>query len=60
MILETKMKLNINVEFDTDTKKDLELVEDMLYYLQEIKEILEQPKQHLNTRTNTKKKVVQQ
>lgn len=60
MILETKMKLNINVEFDTDTKKDFELVEDMLYYLQEIKEILEQPKQHLNTRTNTKKKVVQQ
>lgn len=54
------MKLNINVEFDTDTKKDFELVEDMLYYLQEIKEILEQPKQHLNTRTNTKKKVVQQ
>ncbi len=54
------MKLNVNVEFDTDKKEDLELVEDVLYYLQQIKKILEEPKQNLNKRTNTKKKVVQQ
>jgi hypothetical protein len=53
------MKINVNVEFDSDKKEDLELIEDALYYLQEIKEILEQPKQNLNKRTNTKKKVVQ-
>lgn len=53
------MKLNVNVEFDTDKREDLELIEDVLYYLQEIKEMLEQPKQNLNKRTNTKKKVVQ-
>ena len=53
------MKLTFNVEFDTDNKDDLELVEDALYYLQEIKELIEKPKQNLNKRNyNTKKKVV--
>ena len=53
------MKIDINVEFDTDKKEDLELIEDVLYYIQDIKEILETRQQNLNKRTNTKKKVQQ-
>ena len=53
------MKIDINVQFDTDKKEDLELIEDVLYYIQDIKEILETRQQNLNKRTNTKKKVQQ-
>lgn len=51
------MKIDINVEFDTDKEQDLELIEDVLYYIQDIKEILETRQQNLNKRTSTKKKV---
>ena len=54
------MKVNVNVEFDTDNKEDLDLIEDVLYYIQDIKEILETKQQNLNKRTNTTKKKVQQ
>lgn len=54
------MKVNFNVEIDTDNEDDLELVEEVLYLLQDIKELTETPKQNLNRRNNnTKKKVMQ-
>jgi len=53
------MKVKLEVELDSDKKEDLELIEDVLYYIQDIKEILETRQQNLNKRTNTKKKVQQ-
>ena len=51
------MKIDINVEFDTDKKEDLELIEDVLYYIQDIKEILETKQQNLNKNpSNTNRK----
>jgi len=48
------MKVDINVEFDTDKPQDLELIEDVLYYIQDIKEILETKQQNLNKHTSPK------
>ena len=47
------MKVDINVEFDTDKPQDLELIEDVLYYIQDIKEILETKQQNLNLTPKT-------
>ena len=35
------MKIKFNVELDTDNERDLELVDDLLERLQELKEMLE-------------------
>jgi len=53
------MKIELKLELDTEKESDLELIEDVLYYIQDIKEILETRQQNLNKRTNTKKKVQQ-
>ena len=53
------MKIKLEVELDSDKQEDLELIEDVLYHIQAIKEILETRQQNLNKRTNTKKKVMQ-
>ena len=53
------MKVKLEVELDSDKQEDLELIEDVLYYIQDIKEILETRQQNLNKRTNTKKRVQQ-
>ena len=59
MTLETNMKVKLEVELDTDKQDDLELVEDIFFQLQDIKEILETRQQNLNKRNTAKKKVVQ-
>lgn len=53
------MKIKLEVEVDTDKQDDLDLVEDIFFQLQEIKEILENRKQNLNKHNTQKKKVVQ-
>ena len=54
------MKIKLEVEMDTEKQDDIELVEDILFQLQELKEILETKQQNLNKRNTQKKKVVTQ
>ena len=54
------MKIKLEVELDTEKQDDIELVEDILFQLQELKEILETKQQNLNKRNTQKKKVVTQ
>ena len=51
-----KMKIDVNVQFDTDKKEDLDLIEQLLFELQDVKELLEIKKENLNKRTNNKQK----
>ena len=50
------MKIDVNVQFDTDKKEDLDLIEQLLFELQDVKELLEIKKENLNKRTNNKQK----
>ena len=49
------MKLKIEVEMDTEKQNDLELVEDLFFQLQDIREILEERQKNLNKRNNKTK-----
>ena len=48
------MKVKVELEFDTDNTNDLAKIEEVMYYLQDIKEMLDVKQQNLNK--NTKKK----
>jgi len=48
LILETKMKIKLEVELDTDDQKDRIMIERVLYQLDQVKEILEKLDQNLN------------
>ena len=51
-----KMKIDFNIQFDTDKKEDLDIVEELLFQLQDIKEIIEVKQENLNKRTTNKNK----
>ena len=53
MILETNMKIDIKIEFDTDNEKDLQKIEEVLGQLQQVQEILKKLDNNLNKRYNT-------
>ena len=53
------MKVKLEVELDTEKQQDLDIIEDVIYHLQDVRELLEEHQQNLNKRTNTKKKVQQ-
>ena len=59
MTLETKMKIKLEVELDTEDQKDRIMIEKVLYQIEQIKQILENLDTNLNKHTNTKKKVQQ-
>ena len=46
------MKIDIKVEFDTDNPKDLEKIEEVMYQLQQVKEILERLDRNLNKKSS--------
>ena len=48
------MKIKVEVEIDTENEQDLNTIEDVLYYIQDIKEILETKQQNLNKHTSPK------
>ena len=48
------MKIDINVEFDTDKETDLALIEDVLYYIQDIKDMLETKQQKQQVQKNNR------
>jgi hypothetical protein len=49
------MKVKFEVEFDTDNEKDLAKIEEVLYHLQQVKEILEKLDNNLNKGTRRNK-----
>jgi len=44
------MKINLNIEFDTNNPNDLDKIEEVMYNLQEVKDLLEDLSQKSNTK----------
>jgi len=60
LTLETRMKVKFEVELDTEKQKDMELVEDIIYRLQDVRDLLEDYQENLNKqqtkKTNNRRK----
>jgi hypothetical protein len=60
LTLETSMKIKFEVELDTEKQKDMELVDDIIYQLQDVRDLLEDYQENLNKqqtkKTNTRRK----
>jgi len=60
LTLETRMKVKFEVELDTEKQKDMELVEDIIYQLQDVRDLLEDYQENLNKqqtkKTNNRRK----
>ena len=50
------MEIEIKVKLDTEKQRDLDMVEDILFQLQDVKELLEVKQENLNKRTTNKRK----
>ena len=51
------MKIKFEVELDTEKQRDLDMVEDVIFHLQDVRELLEEHQENLNNRnTNNKRK----
>jgi len=48
------MKVKLEVELDTEKQKDLDMIEDVIYHLQDVREILEEHQENLNNSTKHK------
>ena len=42
------MKIKIEVELDTEKQRDLELVDDIIFQLQDVRDLLEEYQENLN------------
>ena len=49
------MEIEVKVLLDTEKKRDLDMIEDVMFQLQDIKELLEVKQENLNKRTTKKK-----
>jgi hypothetical protein len=49
------MKIKFEVELDTEKQKDMELVDDIIYQLQDVRDLLEDYQANLNKGTTQKK-----
>ena len=56
MTLETNMEIEVKVLLDTEKQQDFDMIEEVLFQLQDIKELLEVKQQNLNKRTTNKRK----
>jgi hypothetical protein len=60
LTLETSMKIKFEVELDTEKQRDMELVDDIIYQLQDVRDLLEDYQENLNKqqtkKTNTRRK----
>ena len=54
LTLETNMKIKLEVELDTEKQKDLDMIEDVIYHLQDVRELLEEHQENLNNNTKQK------
>ena len=48
------MKVKLEVELDTEKQQDLDMIEDVIYHLQGVRELLEEHQQNLNNNTKQK------
>jgi hypothetical protein len=48
------MNIELKVVLDTEKKRDLDMIEDVMFQLQDIKEILEARQENLNKNTKNK------
>jgi hypothetical protein len=55
LTLETSMKIKFELELDTEKQKDLDMVEDVMFHLQDVRDLLEDYQENLNKGTNQKK-----
>ena len=55
MTLETRMKIKVEIELDTDNQADRVKIEQTLYQLDQVREILEKLSQNLNKGTRRNK-----
>jgi len=49
------MEIEVKVKLDTEKQRDLEMIEDVIYQLQDLQDLLENQQQNLNKRNNNKK-----
>ena len=50
------MKIKLEVELDTENEQDIDLVEEILDYVNDFKQMFEQPQQNLNKHSNNNNK----
>ena len=51
------MQIEVKVLLDTEKQRDLDMVEDVIFHLQDVRELLEERQENLNNRnTNNKRK----
>ena len=48
------MKLRLEIEIDTDEQKDLNILEDVIEQLQDVRELLDDHQQNLNSNSRRK------
>jgi hypothetical protein len=49
------MEIEVKVKFDTDKPQDADMIEEVIFQLQDIRDLLENQQQNLNKRNNNKK-----
>ena len=49
------MEIEVKVKLDTEKQRDLEMIEDVIYQLQDLQDLLEVQQKNLNKRTARKK-----
>ena len=50
------MEIEFKVILDTEKKRDLDMIEDVMFQLQDIKELLEVKQENLNKKTTTRRR----
>jgi len=50
------MKVKIELELDTDKPQDLDMIEEVIFQLQDVRDLLENQNKNLNKRTNNKQR----
>ena len=50
------MQIEVKVLLDTEKKRDLDMVEELLFQLQDVRELLEEREENLNNNSNNKRR----
>jgi len=50
------MEIEVKVLLDTEKKRDLDMVEELLFQLQDVRELLEEREENLNNNSNNKRR----
>lgn len=50
------MEIEVKVKIDTEKQKDIDLIEDIMYQLQDLQDLLEVQQKNLNNKRDVKRK----